>query len=67
MRRREFVAGLGSAVALSLAAHAQQSAPMRRIGVLMGWDESDPEVQVSVRTHRNVHRPCAGNCELRRS
>jgi len=43
MRRRDFIAGIGSAVAWPLAGHAQQTDRMRRIGVLMGWDESDPE------------------------
>jgi putative ABC transport system substrate-binding protein len=35
MRRREFIAALGSAVALPLASHAQQPERMRRIGVLV--------------------------------
>jgi putative ABC transport system substrate-binding protein len=39
MRRREFIAGLGSAAACPVAAWAQQ---MRRIGVLMSGDENDP-------------------------
>ena len=42
MRRREFIAGLGSAVALPLAARAQQPERMRRIGVLIAGDENDP-------------------------
>jgi putative tryptophan/tyrosine transport system substrate-binding protein len=41
MMRREFIAGLGSAVASPLLARAQQGDWMRRIGVLMAWDESD--------------------------
>jgi putative tryptophan/tyrosine transport system substrate-binding protein len=43
MRRREFIAGLGSAVALPLAARAQQGDRVRPIGVLMSFDEDDPE------------------------
>ena len=42
IRRREFIAGLGGAVALPLAARAQQGDRVRRIGVLMGRDENDP-------------------------
>jgi putative ABC transport system substrate-binding protein len=41
MRRREFIAGLGS-VAWPLGAFAQQPAEMRRIGILMGLAETDP-------------------------
>jgi putative ABC transport system substrate-binding protein len=42
MKRREFIAGLGSAAAWPLGALAQQGDRMRRIGVLWGSAEDDP-------------------------
>ena len=41
MKRREFIAGLGSAAAWPLAARAQQDERVRRIG-LLSFDENDP-------------------------
>jgi putative tryptophan/tyrosine transport system substrate-binding protein len=47
MRRREFIALVGSAVAAwPLAARAQRPASMRRVGVLMSTREDDPDGQV---------------------
>jgi putative tryptophan/tyrosine transport system substrate-binding protein len=54
VKRREFIALLGGAAASPLAARAQQSDRMRRIGVLMGYDENDSEAQAWVAAFREA-------------
>jgi putative ABC transport system substrate-binding protein len=50
MRRRTFIAGLGSAAASPLAALAQQGERVRRVSVLMPGDENDPLRKTQVST-----------------
>jgi putative tryptophan/tyrosine transport system substrate-binding protein len=45
MRRRDLIILGGAAAAWPLVAHAQQVGPVRHIGVLMGFAESDPAAQ----------------------
>jgi putative ABC transport system substrate-binding protein len=43
MRRRQFIAGLGSAATWPIVARAQQPARMRRVGALLNLSADDPE------------------------
>jgi putative ABC transport system substrate-binding protein len=53
LKRREFITLLGGAAAWPLAARAQQPDRMRRIGVLMGFPESDSQAQGYVAAFRD--------------
>jgi putative tryptophan/tyrosine transport system substrate-binding protein len=48
MRRRAFIAGLAGATVWPLAARAQQTERARRIGVLMPYEENDPEAKAQL-------------------
>jgi ABC-type uncharacterized transport system substrate-binding protein len=52
LNRRKFIALLGGAAAWPLAARAQQSAQLRRVGMLIGYSENDAETQARLSAFR---------------
>jgi putative ABC transport system substrate-binding protein len=52
MKRRQFIAGLGSAAAWPVMALAQQGNRLRRVSVLLDISEHDPETQSRLASFR---------------
>jgi len=56
MRRRDFIAGLGSATIWSLSARAQQSPSMRKIGMLVNYPSGEPDGQARINAFSGAMR-----------
>jgi len=50
LRRRDFIAQLGGAAAWPIAVHAQQTGPIKRIGLLHNTAEDDPQGKIEIAT-----------------
>jgi putative tryptophan/tyrosine transport system substrate-binding protein len=62
MRRRQFIAGIGSVAAWPVVARAQRADRVRRIGWLTSETENDPLSQVRAAAFRE--RGVATSCEF---
>ena len=60
MRRRDFIKVISGAAAWPIVAHAQQGERTRRIGVMMGYAETDPAAQAQVAALRQDCRSSVG-------
>jgi hypothetical protein len=65
VKRRTFIAGLGSAVACPFVARAQQAERVRRIGVLLSGDENGPVRKTWLHSRKRLRAwfgPMAATC-----